>query len=549
MKASTKKQIDNLQNQIKEEISYTSFSQDINDYTQELLGKKSGLDKFDFNPLAITRKFLGKSEEITPDAILDEVGTVKQVGNGVATITGLSGIGVDELVEFPTGVQGLVLNLKEGAIDVILLGPDNDIHGGDLVISSNRRLSIPVGPESTGRVLNPLGDPLDDKPAIQAVEHRFLEKKAPGIIERSPVNTSLHTGTKIIDALFPIGRGQRELILGNRQTGKTTIALDAILNQKGQNVNCIYVAIGQKKSSVLAVIEKLKKNGALEYTTVITASSDDPPALRYIAPFSGCTLAEFFLDQGQDVLIVYDDILKHADAYRELSLLLHRPPGREAYPGDIFYLHARLLERACKLNKDSGGGSITALPIVTMQKGNVASYIPTNLISICDGQIILSQEKFNKGLKPAVDVGLSVSRVGGSAQTAAMRKVSSRLKLTLSQFEEVERFTQFGTELDEATQKKIRHGQRLQTVLTQKPGNPRSLAEEVIILTSATMGFFDSIEQDQILHYETSLINWFRKNHHAFIQDLDREGEIPEEKQTDFEKWLNEFNENWMSGG
>lgn len=548
MNDATDRLMKGLKNRFKQEISFHSFSEEVKEFTQQIEQKETSDALGGFNPENLTRRFLEKTKSYTEKVIFNEVGTVHHIGNGVATITGLSGIGVDELVEFPTGVQGLVLNLEESSIDVILLGSDENIHGGDMVISQNKRLSIPVGPETVGRILNPLAVPLDEKPPIQPVEYQFLENKAPGIIERSPVNQPLQTGVKIIDALFPIGRGQRELILGNRQTGKTTIALDTIINQKGKGILCIYVAIGQKKSSVLAVIETLRQYQALDYTTVIMASSDDPPALRYLAPFAGCTLAEFFLSQGQDVLVVYDDLSKHADAYRELSLLLRRPPGREAYPGDIFYLHARLLERACKLNDEHGGGSLTALPIATMQKGNVASYIPTNLISICDGQIILSQEKFNKGFKPAVDIGLSVSRVGSSAQTAAMRKVSSQLKLTLSLFEEVERFTQFGTELDEATKNQIRHGQRLQAILTQRPGQPRSLAEQVVILTSATMGFFDSIGPGKTFNYETALVNWFKHHHNLFMQDINREGQLPADKEMDFEKWLYEFNESWITG-
>ncbi len=540
--------IEDLQKRIKEEISFTPFSDDVKVYIRQAAKQGAVFSQFEFDPEFVTSSLLEKSRTFTRKVIFNEVGTVHHIGNGVANISGLSRIGVDELVKFSTGVRGLVLNLEENSIDVILLGSDKDIHGGDLVIGDNHRLSIPVGPDAIGRILNPLAEPLDGLPPFQPVKYSFLERAAPRIIDRSPVVQSLQTGIKIIDALFPVGRGQRELIVGNRQTGKTTIAMDTIINQKGQGVTCIYVAIGQKKSSVLAAIETLKKNDAMDYTTVIMAGPDDPPALRYLAPFSGCTLAEFFVDQGQDVLIIYDDLSKHADSYRELSLLLRRPPGREAYPGDIFYLHARLLERACKLNEKLGGGSLTALPIITMQKGNIASYIPTNLISICDGQIVLSQEKFNKGFKPAVDIGLSVSRVGGAAQTQAMREVSSQLKLTLSQFEEVERFTQFGTELDEATRKLIRHGQRLQRILTQLPGKPLSLADEVLIVTAATIGFFDSLEMNKVLKYEMSLVNWFQNNHQPFMQDLNREGELSEEKRMELEGWLAEFNQYWLSG-
>ncbi len=425
-------------------------------------------------------------ENYTSHVTFEEIGTVQHVGNGVANLSGLSNVGVDELVNFPNGVDGLVLNLESDSIDVILLGEETGIHGGDRVTSRRERIRVPVGPDLLGRVINPLGAPLDDLPEIQPVDMELLEKPAPGIIERSPVNEPLQTGNKMIDALFSVGRGQRELIVGDRQIGKTTLAVDTILNQKNSNVVCIYVSIGQKKSSVLSVINTLKTRGAMEYSVVVIASPDDPPALRYLAPFAGCTMGEYFLQQGRDVLIVYDDLGKHADAYREISLLLRRPPGREAYPGDIFYLHSRLLERACKLSEEQGGGSLTALPIIPLQQSNLAAYIPTNLISICDGQIVLNTEKFNRGLKPAVDIGLSVSRVGSSAQSKAMRSVSEELKLELSQFEEVEQFTRFGTEIDEATLNQIQRGQRLQLILAQPNNKPLTLAEEVIILTAGT---------------------------------------------------------------
>ena len=398
-----------------------------------------------------------------------------------------------------------------------------------------------------GRIISPLGDPLDDHPPIQAVDRCLIEREAPGIIERAPVEEPLHTGIKIIDALYPIGRGQRELILGDRQTGKTTLAIDAILNQSRANVTCIYVSIGQKKTSLVSTIETLRNWGAMEYTAVVSASPDDPPALRYLAPFAGCTIAEFFLHQGQDVLIVYDDLSKHADAYRELSLLLRRPPGREAYPGDIFYLHARLLERACKLNEENGGGSLTALPIITMQQGNISAYIPTNLISICDGQIVLSMEKFNRGDKPAVDIGMSVSRVGGKAQTEIMQSVSNELKLDLSQYEEVERFTRFGTEVDESTRKQIRRGQRLREILNQPPNKPMSLAQQVVVLTAAVQGFLDNVSMENIRKYENELIDWFQENHSPMMCDINRDQSLEEEQEEELRQYLYQFNETWMS--
>ena len=369
----------------------------------------------------------GQADQLARRVRFHDVGTVQQVGEGVATLSGLPNAGTDELVTFPTGMQGLILNLDHARIDVILLGPDEGIQGGDLVTATGERLRVPVGHQLLGRVVNPLGKPLDRRGSIETTESHYLERDAPGIIERAPVNEPLHTGLKIVDALVPIGRGQRELIVGDRQTGKTTLAVDAILNQREDDVQCVYVAIGQKKSTTLAVIETLRRAGALPYTIVVVSSPDDPPALRFLAPYAGCTMAEFLVYEGHDVLIVYDDLSKHADAYRELSLLLRRPPGREAYPGDIFYLHARLLERACKLSDALGEGSLTALPIVEMQRGNIAAYIPTNLISINDGQIVLDADLFNRGVKPAVNVGLSVSRVGGAAKTPAMRDAVSKL--------------------------------------------------------------------------------------------------------------------------
>lgn len=494
---------------------------------------------------------LGKvSAEYEHKVAIHAVGTVQHIGNGVANVSGLPQAGINELVKFTTGVKGLVLNLDSNSIDVILLGTEEGIHGGDLVTSTQEKITIPVGPDMIRRVLNPLAVPLDDQPPMRAVDYHHVDIIAPGIIERAPVNEPLHTGIKTIDALFPIGRGQRELIIGDRQTGKTTLAVDTILAQKDANVICIYVSIGQKKSSVLSVIDTLKNHNAFEYTAVITSNPDDPPALRYLAPFTGCTMAEFFLNQGQDVLIIYDDLSKHADAYRELSLLLRRPPGREAYPGDIFYLHSRLLERACKLDKKYGGGSLTALPIMTMQQGNISAYIPTNLISICDGQIVLSTEKFNRGFKPAIHIGLSVSRVGGAAQIPAMRSVSNELKLDLSQYEEVERFTQFGTEVDEVTKRQIHRGQLLQYLLNQVENQPLKISEQVVILYAANKGFMDDIEvsMDQVDEFENSLLKWVRTNHSGILNDITREKELSEEIESHLKAIIKEFKKTWHSG-
>jgi F-type H+-transporting ATPase subunit alpha len=453
-----------------------------------------------------------------------DVGTVQHVGDGVATLSGLPHARTDELLTFPTGVRGLILNLDHDLIDVILLGPDEGIQGGDLVTSSGERLRVPVGHKLLGRVVNPLGEPLDEHGPVDATAFRYLERDAPGIVERAPVNEPLQTGLKIVDALVPIGRGQRELIAGDRQTGKTALAVDAILNQRDSGVLCVYVIIGQKKSSTLAVIETLRRHEALPHTIVVVSSPDDPPALRYLAPYAGCTMAEFLMHAGRDVLIVYDDLSKHADAYRELSLLLRRPPGREAYPGDIFYLHARLLERACKL---AGGGSLTALPIVEMQRGNVAAYIPTNLISISDGQIVLDAGLFNRGIKPAVNAGLSVSRVGGAAQTVAMRAVAGRLRLELAQFEEVARFARFGAEVDEATQRQIRRGERLRAVLTQPAHRPLLLAAQVVVLLAATEGYLDDVALADVPAFENRLLAHIEAEHPGLLHQINRSGELP----------------------
>ena len=483
---------------------------------------------------------------ISKEVQFQQVGTVQQIGNGVARLSGLPAVRTEEVVTFPTGVQGLVLSLNRTSLEVILLGSAEGIQGGDLVTSSGERLRVPVGPKLLGRVVNALGQPLDEKGPVDALAFHFLEQEAPGIIERSPVSEPLHTGLKIIDALVPIGRGQRELILGSRQTGKTTLAVDTILNQHDSGVKCVYVAVGRKKSSTLKVIETLRQASALAYTTVVMSSPDDPPALRYLAPYAGCTIAEFLMRQGQDVLIVYDDLSKHADAYRELSLLLRRPPGREAYPGDIFYLHARLLERACQLNSDLGGGSLTALPIVQTQRGNISAYIPTNLISITDGQIVLDAERFNQGLKPALDVGLSVSRVGGAAQTPAMRAVAGSLRLELAQFEEVAHFTRFGAEVDKTTQHQIQRGRRLQAVLSQPAHHPLSLAKQVAILWAASQGYLDDVARKTISDFETDLLSHLEAAYPDLLRQIDHGGELTSPISDELQKAIADFQTHWV---
>ncbi len=479
---------------------------------------------------------------------LVDVGTVQHIGSGVATLSGLPGASTDELVSFPTGVRGLILNLDHARLDVVLLGSDEGIQGGDVVMATGQQMRVPVGYQLLGRVVNPLGEPLDERGPLQAADAHYLEREAPDIIERAPVNEPLHTGTKVVDALFPIGRGQRELILGDRQIGKTTLAVDAILNQRDGDVPCVYVAIGQKKSSVLRVIETLQRHGAMTYTTVVIAGPEDQPALRYLAPYAGCTIAEFFMHEGRDVLIVYDDLSKHADAYRELSLLLRRPPGREAYPGDIFYLHARLLERACKLSPEKGGGSLTALPIVETKRGNVSAYIPTNLISITDGQIVFDTDLFNRGIKPAVDVGRSVSRVGGKAQTAAMRAVAGDLRLRLSQYEEVSRFARFGSEVDETTQRQIRRGERLRTVLTQPAHRPLSLAIQVLVLLAVTENLLDDVAVADVPAFERGLVERVRARHLKLLQQIDRSGELTAEVRETLVETMAAYRAEWLGG-
>ena len=485
------------------------------------------------------------SERQKHQVFIRSVGTVQHVGNGIATLSGLPVVHLEELVTFPNGVEGMVLNLDRKHVDVILLGDDMGIRGGDVAIATGKRLSIPVGMSFLGRVVDPLGRPLDDNRPIIPSEYRPVERIAPGVIDRAPVDTPLFTGTKIIDALLPLGRGQRELIVGDRQVGKTTLALDAILSQKGTDVRCVYVSIGQKKTSVLSAIETLKAGGVLNQTTVMVSSPDDPPALRYLAPYAGVTMAEFLLDNGMDVLIVYDDLSKHADTYREMSLLLRRPPGREAYPGDIFYLHSRLLERACRLNEANGGGSITALPIATTQRGNISSYIVTNLISITDGQIVLDADAFNKGNKPAIDIGRSVSRVGSAAQVPAMKSVVKALKLELSQYEEVARFAQFGTEVNEATRKQIERGLRLNALLRQGPNRPVRFEDQVVQFYALTQGFMDEVKPEKVAAFTDDMVGYLHNHAAQAIDAIKHEHVLSDETKADLNQALGDFLHYW----
>jgi F-type H+-transporting ATPase subunit alpha len=454
------------------------------------------------------KKYADKIETI-------ETGTVIKVGDGIALVHGLDKAMQGELLEFPNGVYGMVLNLEKDYVGSILFGNSQLIKEGDSVKCTKRILEVPVGEALIGRVINSLGQPIDGMGKIDARTYRPVEKKASGVMARQSVFQPLQTGIKVIDALVPIGRGQRELIIGDRQTGKTSIAVDTIINQKGQNVICIYVAIGQKESTVASVIETLKQHHAMEYSIVVSASASLPSPLLYLAPYAGVTIAEEFMYSGKDVLVIYDDLTKHAVAYRELSLLLRRPPGREAFPGDVFYLHSRLLERAAKLNEELGGGSITALPIIETQAGDISAYIPTNVISITDGQIFLQSDLFYSGIRPAISAGLSVSRVGGNAQIKAIKKVSGTLRLDLASFRELEAFTQFGSDLDEATKIKLERGKRTVEVLKQGLHQPVAVENQVIILFALTNGFLDDVAVDKILKFEKDLYQYIHQNEYA----------------------------------
>ena len=434
-----------------------------------------------------------------------ETGTVILTGDGIAKVSGLEECMAGELVEFPTGAYGMAQNLEEDTTSIVVLGSDNGIKEGDTVKRTGKVVSVPVGKALIGRVVNALGEPIDGKGPIEAEDYRPIESPAPGIIEREPVSVPLQTGIKAIDSMIPIGRGQRELIIGDRQTGKTTIATDTILNQKGKDVICIYVAIGQKRSTVAQIVNSLTVGGAMDYTIVVSATASELAPMQYIAPYAGCAMGEHFMHEGKDVLVIYDDLSKHAVAYRAISLLIRRPPGREAYPGDVFYLHSRLLERAAHLSKANGGGSLTALPIIETQAGDVSAYIPTNVISITDGQIFLESELFNAGIMPAVNPGISVSRVGGAAQIKAMKKVSGSLKLLYSQYRELQSFAQFGSDLDADTKARLALGERIVSVLKQKNNRPVEVAQQVCILYAVVNGFLNNVPADAIAEFEMRL--------------------------------------------
>ena len=472
-------------------------------------------------------------------------GTVVEVGDGIAKIHGLSGAAMAEILEFPGGKTGVVLNLEEDSVGAMLLEENPELREGDEVKTTGKIMEVPVGDAITGRVLNTLGQPIDGKGKIATKKTRLVEVKAPGIIERQPVDTPLQTGIKAIDSMIPVGRGQRELIIGDRQTGKTAIAVDTIINQKGKNCLCFYVAIGQKASTVAKIVAKLEEFGAMEYTTVVAANASDPAAQQFLAPFAGVSMAEEFMHAGKDVLIVYDDLSKHAAAYRQISLLLRRPPGREAYPGDIFYLHSRLLERAVRMSDKLGGGSITALPIIETQANDVSAYIPTNVISITDGQIYLEADLFYKGIRPAVNAGLSVSRVGGAAQTKAMKKVSGNLRLSLAQFRELEAFSQIGSDLDAATKKQIERGRRVVEILKQGQYSPLSVANQIEIIFATNEGYLDDVPAEKVAKFEKDFGEFMSTNYAKLEKEIDSSGKIEEQTDKDLRTAIEDFKKGW----
>jgi len=470
-----------------------------------------------------------------------DVGTVAEVGDGIARLEGLAGAMASELVEFENGVMGIVFNLEKDNVGVIIMGDYTDIEEGDLVKTTGRIASVPVGDALVGRVVNALGQPIDGQGPIETDRFRPVERIAPNVTLRKEVDTPVQTGIKAIDSMIPIGRGQRELIIGDRQTGKTALAIDTIINQKGGDIICIYVAIGQKRATLARAVATLEEYGALEHTIVVAATASDPAALQYLAPYAGCTMGEEFMERGEDALIVYDDLTKHAWAYREVSLLLRRPPGREAYPGDIFYLHSRLLERAAKLHPDYGGGSLTALPMIETQAADISTYIPTNVISITDGQIYLESDLFYAGIRPALNVGLSVSRVGGKAQAWAMRKVAGKLRLELAQFRELAAFAQFGSDLDKATREQLERGRRITEILKQPQYVPMPLEQQVMIIYAVTNDFLDDVPVEEVRGWEDAFHRFMKENHPQIGETIAREKDLSEETSTALRKAIEEF--------
>ena len=495
----------------------------------------------ELRPEEITKIIRSQIKNYENKIEVSETGVVILVGDGIAKASGLDKCMAGELVEFPDGSYGMAQNLEEETVSIVILGSDQGIKEGDIVKRTGKVVSVPVGKNLIGRVVNALGEPIDGKGAIEAEAFKAIESPAPGIIERKHVSVPLQTGIKAIDSMIPIGRGQRELIIGDRQTGKTTIATDTILNQKGKNVICIYVAIGQKRSTVAQVVDNLTLGGAMDYTIVVSATASELAPMQYIAPYSGCTMGEYFMHQGKDVLVIYDDLSKHAVAYRAISLLIRRPPGREAYPGDVFYLHSRLLERAAQLSPELGGGSLTALPIIETQAGDVSAYIPTNVISITDGQIFLETELFNSGIMPAVNPGISVSRVGGDAQIKAMKKVAGSLKLLYSQYRELQSFAQFGSDLDADTKQRLALGERIVAVLKQKNNSPKEVAQQVCIIYAVTKGYLTAIPVDQIPEFEKRLEEHMENLHSDVLEAIRSTGKLEPETEEALKKALEEL--------
>ena len=495
----------------------------------------------ELRPEEITKIIRSQIKNYENKIEVSETGVVILVGDGIAKASGLDKCMAGELVEFPDGSFGMAQNLEEDTVSIVVLGSDQGIKEGDTVKRTGRVVSVPVGEKLIGRVVNALGEPIDGKGAIEAEGYRAIEMPAPGIIERQHVNRPLQTGIKAIDSMIPIGRGQRELIIGDRQTGKTTIATDTILNQKGKNCICIYVAIGQKRSTVAQVVENLTAGGAMDYTIVVSATASELAPMQYIAPYAGCSMGEHFMNQGKDVLVIYDDLSKHAVAYRAISLLIRRPPGREAYPGDVFYLHSRLLERAAQLSPELGGGSLTALPIIETQAGDVSAYIPTNVISITDGQIFLESELFNSGVMPAVNPGISVSRVGGDAQIKAMKKVAGSLKLLYSQYRELQSFAQFGSDLDADTKSRLALGERIVAVLKQKNNAPKEVAQQVCIIYAVTHGYLNNIAVERIPEFEKQLEEHMDNYHASVLEAIRTSGKLETETENALKAALSEL--------
>ena len=504
----------------------------------------------DINPSEVTKILKEQIKNFGKSAEISEVGKVLSVGDGIARVYGLDNVQAGEMVEFKDGSKGMALNLENDNVGVVIFGDDKEIKEGDTVKRTKSIVDVPVGKELLGRVVDGLGNPIDGKGNLSASKRKRVEVKAPGIIPRQSVNEPMQTGLKAIDSLIPIGRGQRELIIGDRQTGKTAVAIDTIINQKSINESedekkklyCVYVAIGQKRSTVAQIVKTLEDAGAMKYTTVVSATASDSAPLQFLAPYTGCTIGEYYRDNGMHALIIYDDLSKQAVAYRQMSLLLRRPPGREAYPGDVFYLHSRLLERAAKLNETNGGGSLTALPIIETQAGDVSAYIPTNVISITDGQIFLETELFNQGIRPAVNVGLSVSRVGSAAQTKAMKKVAGSIKLELAQYREMAAFAQFGSDLDQATQKLLNRGSKLTELLKQNQYSPLTVSEQVVLIYAGVKGFLDNIELQKIKEFEKNLLSKIKDEKKDILENIQSTGKLDEETEKSLKEIIDNLN-------